>query len=124
MGRTFGFIPRSIIVGVGGYTYLDRSHTLPAKGSAPSTTVEIVGVCNDLISIANAERRYFATAGKYATLDELRANSEITIANRANYTYSAEIGDTTFKIIATYCGEDPHAPKRITMDETMDMKSE
>jgi hypothetical protein len=73
---------------------------------------------------AYAERRYFATSGKYATLEELRANNDITIANRANYTYSAEIGDTTFKIIATYSGEDPHAPIRISMDESMDMKSE
>ena len=124
MGRTFGFIALIIVVGIGGYIYIGQTQTLTPKGSSPSATIEITGVRNDLISIADAERRYFATAGKYATLDELRANSEITIANRANYTYSAEIADTTFKIIATYCGEDPHAPKRITMDETMDMKSE
>jgi len=67
---------------------------------------------------------FFATVGKYATLEELRANNDITVANRPNYAYSAEIGDTTFKIIATYSGEDPHAPKRISMDESMDMKSE
>ena len=124
MGRTFGFIALIIVVGIGGYVYLGQMQTLTPKGSTPTAVVEVTGVRNDLIAIANAERRFFATAGKYATLEELRANSDITVANRPNYTYSAEIGDTTFKIIATYSGEDPHAPKRISMDESMDMKSE
>jgi|SRR5215470_8082385 len=125
MGRTFGFVALIIVVGLGGYIYLGQMQTLTPKGlAAPKAAIEVTGVRNDLIAIANAERRYFATVGKYATLDELRANNDITIANRANYTYSAEIGDTTFKIIATYSGEDPHAPRRISMDDTMDMKSE
>jgi hypothetical protein len=124
MGRTFGFIALIIVVGIGGYVYLGQMQTLTPKGSTPTAAIEVTGVRNDLIAIANAERRYFATSGKYATLEELRANNDITIANRANYTYSAEIGDTTFKIIATYSGEDPHAPIRISMDESMDMKSE
>ena len=124
MGRIFGFTALIVVVAIGGYIYLGQMQTVTLKGSAPKAAIEVTGVRTDLIAIANAERRYFATAGKYATLDELRVNSDITIANRANYSYSAEIGDTTFKIIATYCGEDPHAPRRISMDETMDMKSE
>ena len=124
MARTFGFIALIIVVGIGGYVYIGQVQTLTPKGSPPTAVIEVTGVRNDLIAIANAERRYFASAGKYATLEELRATNDITIANRANYMYSAEIGDTPFKIIAPYSGEDPHAPKRISMDESMDMKSE
>ena len=124
MARTFGFITLVVVVGIGGYIYIGQMQTLTSKGSAPNAAIEVIGARNDLIAIANAERRYFATAGKYATLDELRANNDITMPNRPNYTYSAEIGDTTFKIIAIYSGADPHAPRRITMDETMDMRSE
>ena len=124
MGRTFGLITLIIVVGIGGYIYIGQMQTLTPKGSAPKAAIEVTGVRNDLIAIANAERRHFATSGRYASLDELRSNSDITITNRPNYSYSAEIGDTTFKISAIYSGSDPAAARRITMDETMDMKSE
>jgi hypothetical protein len=76
------------------------------------------------MGLANAERRYFASNSKYASLDELRSNGDIAIPTRPGYSYSVQTSDTSFKIVATYSGSDPKAPKHIIMDDTMTMTTE
>ncbi len=119
MGRAFGFILLVIVVAMGGYLYTRQAKSVISVGSNPQTTVEVTGVRNDLLAIANAERRYFASNGKYLSLDELRTGGDIAIPTRPNYSYSAQTTESTFKIIAVYSGPDAKAPKRITVDETM-----
>jgi len=119
MGRSLGFIMVVIVAAVGGYLYTRQATSVTQVGSNPQTTIDVTAVRNDLLGIANAERRYFASNGKYVSLEELRANGDISIPTRPNYSYSAQTTDTSFKIIATYSGPDPKAPKRITVDETM-----
>ena len=121
MGRAFGFVFVMIAVAVGGYVYMNQLRTVTAGGTTPKVTIDVTAVRNDLLAIANAERRYWATNAKYASLDELRSNGDTPIPSRANYTYSADVTDDAFKIIARYSGSDPTAPKSITMDETMAM---
>jgi hypothetical protein len=124
MGRSFGFIVLVIVVGAGAYIYTRQAQSLTGVGSNPTTTVDVTGVRNDLLAMANAERRYFATNAKYATLEDLGSSGDIPIPHRANYSYSAQPGEAGFKIIAVYSGPDPKAPKRIVIDETMAMTTE
>ena len=124
MGRGAGFIVLLVVVAIGLYLYSGQVQTLAPGGADISSTVDVVGVRNDLMAIANAERRYFAINGKYASLDDLRQNGDIHIPSRPNYNYSAETSDTGFKIIATYSGPDPKAPRRISVDETMALKTD
>ena len=119
MGRSLGFIMVVIVAAVGGYLYTRQATSLTQVGSNPQTSIDVTAVRNDLLAMANAERRYFASNGKYATLEELRTNGDISIPTRPNYAYSIQPADATFKIIATYSGPDPKAPKRIAVDETM-----
>jgi len=119
MGRAFGFILVVSVVAMGGYLYTKQAKSVTSVGSNPQTTVEVTGVRNDLLAIANAERRYFASNGKYVSLDELRTGGDISVPARPNYSYSAQTTESTFKIIAVYSGPDAKAPKRITVDETM-----
>src|SRR5256712_4278243 len=119
MGRGFGFIVLVIVVALGAYLYTRQAQSVTSVGSNPETTINVTAVRNDLLAIANAERRYFASNGKYVSLDELRTSGDITVPSRPNYAYSAQTTDATFKIIAVYSGPDPKAPKRITVDETM-----
>jgi len=119
MGRAFGFSLVVTVVAMGGYLYTKQAKSVTSVGSNPQTTVEVTGVRNDLLAIANAERRYFASNGKYVSLDELRTGGDISVPARPNYTYSAQTTESTFKIIAVYSGPDAKAPKRITVDETM-----
>jgi len=121
MGRAFGFVSVIIVAAVGGYLYMNQMHAVTPGGATPKTTIDVTAVRNDLMAIANAERRYWATNAKYASLDELRNNGDIPIPIRANYMYSVDVSDNAFKIIATYSGSDPAAPKSITVDETMAM---
>ena len=68
--------------------------------------------------MANAERRYWASNARYASLEELRANGD-PIPSRASYAYSVEASDTAFKIVGTYSGDDPRVPKHLSIDQTM-----
>jgi hypothetical protein len=81
-----------------------------------------VGVKNDLISIANAERGYYATEQKYASLDELISGKYITIEKqRPPYTYEAETTSSGFRVTATRDGAG--GPAQFWIDETMQVQS-
>ena len=127
MGRALGFVGLLLALGVGGYLY---THQGGGEQAAPATktTVDVIGVKNDLISIANAERGYMALEGKYGTIEELVQKRSLSVApsGRPGYTYSSEAnGAAGFRIVATYDGPpDTGAPQRISIDETMQVKTE
>jgi hypothetical protein len=123
MGRLFGFVGLMIVVGIGAYIYVGQVRTITPHGSSPTAAITVTAVRNDLMAIANAERQFFASNGKYAALDDLRAHSTIT-SGRGDYSYSAEILDSNFIITAVYSGTDPHAPKRISVNDAMEIKTE
>ena len=124
MGRAIGFLVLIITVGIAGYLYMKQTQSVTTVGSNPQTTVDVTAVRNDLMAMATAERNYFASNGKYVPLDTLKSSGDITIPNRSNYSYSAETSESTFKIIATYSGPDPKAPKRLTVDQAMALTTE
>ena len=133
MSRAFGFIGLLIVLGIGAYIYMRQAQAVtPGGGGAGSTatprsTIDVVGVKNDLIALANAERRHFAADGKYVSIDELRSNGDISMPtnHRGPYSYSAETSDTGFRIVASYSGP-PNAgvPHSFSIDETMQIKTE
>ena len=122
MGRTLGFLLLIIVVASGAYVYTKQAESVTSIGSTPQTTVDVTAVRNDLLAIARAQQNYFASNGKYVSLDELRRSGDITIPSRANYGYSVETTDTAFKVAATYSGSDAKAPRHITIDQTMALK--
>ena len=126
MGRAIGFIGVLIAVAVGAYIYTQQAKSVAPGGTSPKTTIDTVGVRNDLVNIANAERRRLASDGKYVSLDELRSNGDINMPSnsRGPYTYTVEVSDDGFKVVATYSGPDPNAPRQISIDQTMQVKSE
>ncbi len=124
MGRAFGFIGTMIVMAVGMYIYsiqLKDTSTV-GGGDSPTGTANIVGVKNDLIGIANAERTYFAAQQKYASLDELISGNYLTIQRqRPPYTYEVEITPSGFHATATR--DSAGAPAQLWIDETMEVKS-
>jgi hypothetical protein len=132
MTRTFGFIGLLIVLGIGAYIFMRQTQAVTpgggtAAGATPRSTIDVVGVKNDLNALASAERRHFATDGKYVSIDELRSNGDISMPsnNRGPYSYSIETSDQGFRITATYSGP-PNAgvPHTLSIDETMTMKQE
>lgn len=126
MGRALGFIGVLIAVGIGSYLYTQQAKSASIGGSSPRATIDTVGVKNDLIAIANAERRRLASDGKYVSLDELQSNGDISMPGntRGPYTYTVETGDSGFRVVARYSGPDPKAPKSMTIDQTMQITTE
>jgi hypothetical protein len=132
MSRAFGFVGLLVVLGVGAYLYMRQAQSVTPGGgeggtASPRSTIDVVGVKNDLIALANAERRHFAAEGKYVSIDELRAGGDISMASnsRGPYSYSAETSDTGFRITATYSGPpNPDVPRTLSIDETMQVKTE
>ena len=112
-----------IVLGIGLYFYSRQAIPSTPGQNTPKTAIDVVAVRNDLLAIARAERAYWVSNAKYGSLDDLRNNGD-HIPNRADYSYSAETSETAFKIVATYTGGDPKAPRRLSIDETMALRTE
>jgi hypothetical protein len=127
MGRVFGFLSLVIVLGVGMYIYSRQiqSSSAPAGANNPKAAINITGVKADLISIASAERRYYASEGKYASFDELISSNYITVARqRPPYTYEVQTSSSGFRVVATRSGDNASGtPAQLSVDENMDFQT-
>ena len=123
MGRIFGFVALLAGVGIGMYLYAKQSQSTSAAAGVnnPEAVVNITGVRTDLMNIAQAERGYMASEGKYASLDELISSRSLTVARRRPpYSYEVETGGSGFRVVATRSGDDASgAPKELSVDQDM-----
>jgi hypothetical protein len=127
MGRLFGFLSIVIVLAIGMYIYSRQvqNSSAPAGANNPKAAINITGVKSDLISVASAERRYFATEGKYASFDELILTNYITVARqRPPYTYEVQTSSGGFRVVATRSGDDTSGtPAQLSVDENMDFQT-
>ena len=126
MGRLFGYL--SIVGAMAIVLYLYSTQvqsSSPTGKNNPKAAINITGVKSDLISIASAERRYFATEGKYASLDELTSTHYITVSRqRPPYTYEVQTGSSGFRVVATRSGDSgSDAPAQLSVDENMEFQT-
>ena len=124
MGRALGFVGTIVTMAIGMYIYSLQVKTLsPSTGSGSSEEfATIAGVKNDLIGIANAERGYLASQGKYASLDELTAGNYISIkGERPPYIYDVETTDSSFRATATRTTKG--APVQLWITDTMEVEA-
>ena len=128
MGRAFGFLTLIVVVAAGAYIYMRQTQSVMTAGtSSPTATVDLIGVRNDLLAIAQAERSHAATQGAFVSIDALRAQGDLTMQrnNRGPYNYTAEISDSSFRIVATYAGpENSGMPKTLSIDQSMQISQE
>ena len=127
VGRMFGFLGLLIVLCVGAWFYTRQATSvMPAGSGNVRAAVDITGVRNDLLAIANAERSQFALEGKYLPLDELRSKGVINLpaSGRAGYTYSVDVGSESFRVVASYSGPPGAAPQTISIDQTMEIHTE
>jgi hypothetical protein len=128
MTRVLGLIGLLIAMAIGYYLYTQQAQSASsALGAAsPKAAIDVTGVRGDLLAFANAEKQQFALEGKYLSLDALRAKGTVLPQDsRGPYSYSAEVGDTSFRITATYSGpEMAGAPKSMSISETMQIETQ
>jgi hypothetical protein len=117
-------------IGLGIYMY-SLKQAAPGTGMVATQNISVVGVKNDLVSIAQAERLYYTQNGSYADLPTLSTSGtmNITRTSRDGYTYSAVPSGNTFSVTATYTPPPvenpagvtpPHFPT-FTIDQTMEV---
>jgi len=124
MGRVFGFLSVVIVLAVGMYVYSQQVKSAAAVGgqSTPTGAVNITGVRSDLLSLASAERNYFAQQGKYASLEDLISAKYVTIErSRPPYSYDISTSSSGFQVTATW--STPGSPAKIWIDENMQIQS-
>jgi hypothetical protein len=115
------------------YSYFLKQAS-PSPGMVVTQSISVTGVKTDLMSIAQAERMYFAQNGSYTDLETLASSGvmNITRTSRDGYTYSVEPSENGFTAAATYTAPPPEMPAgvapphfpTITVDQTMEVHQE
>lgn len=126
MSRGIGFISVILVLAFGMWYVLKSSKTVSPANGTPKATVETTGVQQDLLAIANAERRYNALNSKYVSLDELISSGELQMdrTTRGPYSYSVDVDGDSF--VARAHAENPPqgAPATLSVDNQMRVSRE
>src|SRR5579863_7800132 len=117
-------------LGLGIYLYTLKQ-AAPGPNMVVTQNISVVGVKNDLVAIAQAERMYYAQNGSYADLPTLTSSGTMNIARtgRDGYTYSADSSGNSFTVTATYTAPPAPNPAGVTpphfptysIDQTMEV---
>ena len=128
MGRGFGFVTLLFVLVVGMWFYMRQGQAVASAGTNnPTAAIDLTGVRNDLLAMAQAERSHAALKGGYASLDDLRSQGDLTMSrsSRGPYNYSSEVSDTSFRFLATYSGpENSGMPRSLSIDQSMEISQE
>jgi hypothetical protein len=118
-------------IGLGIYMY-SLKQAAPGPGMVVTQNISIVGVKNDLMAIAQAERMYYTQNGNYADLSTLTSSGTMNVArtSRDGYTYSVEPAANSFTVTATYTAPPVDNPAHVTpphfptfrIDQTMEIQ--
>lgn len=100
MRSLIGLLVVALIVALAYKLYFSKLQS--QETGTPAQTISIVGVKNDLLAIAQAERAYQAEHGNYASLDELKSSGAMTMLKpgRDGYTYDVETLSSGFRVVA------------------------
>ncbi len=117
-------------ISMGIYMYTLKQ-VAPGPGMVVTQNISVTGVKMDLMSIAQAERMYFAQNGSYADLSTLQSNGTMNIARtgRDGYIYTVETSSDGFVVTARYTAPPLDMPKGValprfptlTVDQTMEV---
>jgi hypothetical protein len=103
--RTFGILGVVIVLCVGFFVYQRSVEELP--DGSPLEQIDTTAIRQRLLTIAQTERQYQASNGKYATLEQLASENLLPGGTeQRGYTFSASISSNGFTITATPTAED------------------
>ena len=117
--RIFGFLGVLVVLCVGFFVYQRSLSDLP-EGESPMATIDTTAIGQRLRTIAQTERQYHATNGKYATLEQLEEDNLLPGGTeQRGYTFTATISSTGFRITATPTDPDKEDWPTLEITETM-----
>jgi hypothetical protein len=118
--RAFGFIGVLVVLCAGFFIY-QRSLTSVTEGGSPQEQIDTTAIRQRLLTIAQTERQYQATNGKYATLEQLSADNLLPGGTeQRGYSFEASVTNTGFTITAT--PTDPEKEDWPTLEITESMQ--
>jgi len=102
LGSLVGLLVVALIAGLIYKNYIEKVQS--TSGMTPVQTINMVGVKNDLLAIAQAERAYQAEHGTYASLGELTSSGALTMTrtSRDGYVYDVDTSASGFRVF-THC---------------------
>jgi len=104
--RVFGFLGVIVVLCAGLYVY-QRSASDMADGGSPQEQIDTVAIRQRLLTIAQTERQYQASNGKYATLEQLAGENLLPGGTeQRGYTFTASVTSSGFTITAAPAGDD------------------
>jgi len=115
----------ALVVAGGVYYFSLKKMPTTDAGTASTQAISLTGVRMDLNQIAQAERVYFASSGKCASLDELSSSGtmNLTRTERDGYTYEVRCGEgQEFGVIAHHAPAPADSPIRypvLAIDQNM-----
>jgi hypothetical protein len=122
MGRVIGLLVVVVIVALSYKLYF--SHLQSTGTGSPAHAINVVGVKNDLIAIAQAERAYQAEHGSYASFDQLTSGGALTMikSGRDGYTYDVETSTDGFRATAHCPASSSPGCSNWSVDQTMEVQ--
>lgn len=93
--------------------------------ATPKQTIDVVGVKNDLIAIAQAERAYQAEHNSYGSLSDLTSSGALSMSRsgRDGYTYEVETSSDSFRAIAHCPAATMPDCTSYAVDQTMEIQA-
>lgn len=118
-----GLLITALIVVLGYWLYASKMQSSGGPGT-PAQVISNVGVQSDLLSIAQAERIYWAAHDSYASLDELYSSGTLAAqkSSRPGYTYSAEATSDGFTVTARCNAAVAPACSSFAVDQSMQIQ--
>jgi len=123
LGGLVGLLAVALIAGLVYKYYL--SQPVGPGTATPAEAIDITGVKNDLVAIAQAERMYQAEHGNYASLDELATSGAMRTkkSGRDGYTYEAETSAQGFRVIARCPAATSRGCSNYAIDQSMEVQT-
>jgi hypothetical protein len=123
--KLFGMIGLLIVLGVGYYLHFSQIDGAESGMSAVQQA-NLVAVRRDLLSLAQSQRLYLASEGRYGTLDELRRSDIMNMvpeSSRNGYVYVADVDGAVHFCITAKPNDSSRADlPTFSIDETMQIK--
>ena len=115
----------AMVLGLFIYKFYFTSGQAALNPAAPTQTVDVIGMKNDLLSIGQAERIYQTEHSSYGSLDDLVSSGALAYKRegRHGYTYDAESSTDSFRVVARCT--DPPMPgcTNFAIDQNMEISS-
>ena len=124
LGSLIGLLIVVLIAALTYKFYFEKSASV-SGASTPAQTINAVGVKNDLLSIAQAERVFQAEHGSYASMDDLVSSGAMSMrkSGRDGYTYSVNTSGEGFQVVAQCpAGANPECTN-YSIDQTMEIQA-